>query len=83
MVALRDSMSRKIHSSSSPWTSSRSRGRLGEERPSVFVGSPGKKEEGGEETAGMEEEKRRKTGEAKMGRDKEERGGRKNGEKGV
>ena len=39
MVALRDSMRRKIHSSSSPWTSSRSRGRLGEERPSVFVGS--------------------------------------------
>ena len=33
-------MRRKTHSSSSPWTSSRSKGRLGEERPSMFVGSP-------------------------------------------
>ena len=64
MVALRDSMRRKIHSSSSPWTSSRSRGRLGEERPSVFVGSPARNTVGGggrDSRGVMEEEGRRKT----------------------
>ena len=50
MVALRHSMRRKTHSSSSPWTSSRSKGRLGEERPSMFVGSPARKEEVGRRT---------------------------------